>query len=412
MTISGIVVCSTCGHKIKLRHQVGLFYPVKVNIPCNGCGKILKGEVTRNGDKAFVFPTENVTMDFDGADQTISISTELPILKKETNVNFPTLTPFLALSPRVFSFEELRAYTTNLQEFQSIYDEKLDKLITSYELFENKNWHHFLNHLKNNFDEEIDIIETFEHSSVMLVALNEIIFRLLKTDFYKVEFDDKIFHKLYRKTSTKIEELKNLRVEIEKYIDIEDEFIKGVKLLENFLENVHSFLPIILLSYKNDFEKQFGEDLDITTFDFNELKHLFIEQFEYLSRVSSLYFGLINLSENENFDNFGVITDCSDIANYCSKNNGIKKEIIKKEPSLNAYFLNTLNSQIRNGIGHLKTKYDPKTQIIRYYPNKTPDKKDNYKEIYLIDFAFLVYQQTLKVHNSLRVITKFIDLTK
>lgn len=412
MTISGIVVCSTCGHKIKLRHQIGLFYPVKVNIPCNGCGKILKGEVSKNGDKAFLFPNENVTMDFDGADQTISISTELPILKKETNVNKPALTPFLALSPKVFSFDELGAYTTNLNEFKSIYDEKLDQLITSYELFENRNWHYFLEHLKNNFDKDIDIIETFEHSSIMLVALNEIIFRLLKTNFYVVEFDDKIFQNLYKKNITKTEELKNLRVEIEKYIDLEDEFIKGVKLLENFLRNVHSFLPIFLLSHKNDFEKQFGEDLDITTFDFNELKHFFIEQFEYLSRISSLYFGLMNMSENGNYDNFGSITDCSNLANYCSKDNGIKKEIIKKSPLLNSYFLNTLNSQIRNGIGHLKTKYDPKTQIIRYYPYKTPDKKDNYKEIYLIDFAFLVYQQSLKIHNSLRVITKFIDLTK
>ncbi len=412
MTISGIVVCSTCGHKIKLRHQIGLFYPVKVNIPCNGCGKILKGEVSKNGDKAFLFPNENVTMDFDGADQTISISTELPILKKETNVNKPALTPFLALSHKVFSFDELGAYTTNLNEFKSIYDEKLDQLITSYELFENRNWHYFLEHLKNNFDKDIDIIETFEHSSIMLVALNEIIFRLLKTNFYVVEFDDKIFQNLYKKNITKTEELKKLRVEIEKYIDLEDEFIKGVKLLENFLRNVHSFLPIFLLSHKNDFEKQFGEDLDITTFDFNELKHFFIEQFEYLSRISSLYFGLMNMSENGNYDNFGSITDCSNLANYCSKDNGIKKEIIKKSPLLNSYFLNTLNSQIRNGIGHLKTKYDPKTQIIRYYPYKTPDKKDNYKEIYLIDFAFLVYQQSLKIHNSLRVITKFIDLTK
>ena len=157
MTISRIIVCTTCGHKIKLRHQIGLYYPVKVNIPCNGCGKTLKGEVTKNGDIAFVFPNENVTMDFDGADQTISISTELPIVKKETNVNILAPTPFLAISPRVFSFDELGTYMTNLQEFKSIHDEKLEQLITSYELFENRNWHHFLEHLKNNFDEEIEL---------------------------------------------------------------------------------------------------------------------------------------------------------------------------------------------------------------------------------------------------------------
>ena len=175
---------------------------------------------------------------------------------------------------------------------------------------------------------------------------------------------------------------------------------------------MHSFLPIILLSYKNVFEKLYGDDLDITTFDFVELKHLFIEQFEYLSRISSLYFGLINLTNNGDFNNFGSINDCNNLSTYCAKDNGIKKEIIKKEPTLNSYFLNTLNSQIRNGIGHLKTKYDPKTQIIRYYPYKTPDKKDDYKEIYLIDFAFLVYQQTLKTHDSLRIITKLFDLIK
>ena len=48
----------------------------------------------------------------------------------------------------------------------------------------------------------------------MLVALNEIIFRLLKTNFYVVEFDDKIFQNLYKKNITKTEELKKLRVEI------------------------------------------------------------------------------------------------------------------------------------------------------------------------------------------------------
>ncbi len=411
MTISGIVVCSTCEQRIKLRHQVGVIYPVRVNIPCNKCGKILKGEVILNAKKAFVFPEENVTMEFEDADQAISISTELPILKNETNVLFPALTPFLAIS-RVFTFDEISKHSHNLQEFQSIREEKLSHLITSYELFENQNWLYYLNHLKNNFDDDIDIIESFEYSSVMLVSLNEIIFSHLRTGYYKKEFDDRLFRKLIYKNSSKINNLKALNVEINQYIDLKDEFIKGVKLLEIFLKNANSFLPTILLSYQNDFEKSYGADLDITTFDFAELKHMFIEQFEYLSRISSLYFGLLNLNENGDFNNFGSIRGSSNLLDYCSKDNGVKKDFVKRQQFLNGYFLNTLNSQLRNGIGHLKTKYDPKTQIIKYFPYKVPEKKDEFKEIHLIDFAYLVYQQSLKIHDSLRIMAKFFDLIK
>ena len=412
MTISGIVICSTCQQKIKLRHQVGTIYPVKVNIPCDKCGKILKGEVVRDKECAFQFPYENVTMEFDNADQVVSVSTELPILKEKTNQVTSTLTPFLALFPGYFTMQELGNFTAKINEFDSFYKSKFNSLITLFELFENKNWFYFLNHLKENFDNEIDEIETFEHCSLMLVSLNENVFDLLRTKFYKKEFDDKIFNELYKNNHNKKEKLKELKIEIEKYINVEDEFIKGINLLGQFLENSKSFLPVVLLSSKNDFSKSYGEDLNITTFDFNELKHIFIEQFEFLSRISSIYFGLLNLEKENDFDNFGTITECHNLSFYCNRDNGIKKEIIKKEPILNDYFLNTLNSQIRNGIGHLKTNFNAKNQIIQYFPYKSPAKKDRFKEIYLIDFAFIIFQQSLKIHNSLRIIAKLNELIK
>jgi hypothetical protein len=121
---------------------------------------------------------------------------------------------------------------------------------------------------------------------------------------------------------------------------------------------------------------------------------------------------LLNLEKNNDFNNFGTITECSNLSIYCNRDNGIKKEIIKKEPVLNDYFLNTLNSQIRNGIGHLKTNFNPKTQIIKYFPYKDPTKKDTFKEIFLIDFAFIIFQQSLKIQNSLRIITKLNEITE
>ncbi len=55
MTISGIIICSTCGHKIRLRHQVGYVYPAVVKIPCNRCGKIIKGHVKKGRAQRLTF---------------------------------------------------------------------------------------------------------------------------------------------------------------------------------------------------------------------------------------------------------------------------------------------------------------------------------------------------------------------
>src|SRR5690606_9956303 len=103
---------------------------------------------------------------------------------------------------------------------------------------------------------------------------------------------------------------------------------------------------------------------------------------------------------------------CAQLKDYFNKDNGIKKDIIKKHPLLNDYFLGTLDSQIRNGIGHLKTVYEPKTQLIKYFPYKDAARMNVHKEIYLIDFAYQVYQQALKVRDSLELVSKFINLTK
>ena len=86
--------------------------------------------------------------------------------------------------------------------------------------------------------------------------------------------------------------------------------------------------------------------------------------------------------------------------------NGKKKEKIELHPFLSAYFLKTIDNQIRNGIGHLKTTYDPIQQLITYYPFKGSNTHVS-KTIYLIDFCFIIYQQTLKVLDSLIVLNHF-----
>jgi len=412
MTISGIIICSTCGHKIRLRHQVGYVYPAVVKIACNQCGKIIKGHV-RRADPAFNFPNETVSKEYEETTQTNSVSTELPIALKVSNIQgLAALTPFMGIG-QIIGFEDIKKYELKIREFIQLYDPKFQKLQTCFELFENKNWEYYLVETKKYFRAEISLdIKTFEECSTVLKEVNKDFFKFIETEYYQTNFNRKLQIETIDKVSGKIPELKILKALIETYINIENEFIKGVKLIDKFLSNVKSFFPVVALSYNNNYTKEYLDEIGITTFEFLDLKEMYIEQFEYLSRISSLYFGLINLGERNNFNDFGTIPDANQLSAYFAKDNGIKKDIIKKHPLLDNYFIDTLNSQIRNGIGHLKTVYDPKIQLIKYYPYKDPARMNTHKEIFLIDFAVQVYEQSLKVRDSLEILCKFINLTK
>ena len=412
MTISGIIICSTCEHKIRLRHQVGYVYPAVVKIACNQCGKLIKGHV-RLSDPAFDFPNEKVSDEYEETTQTVSISTELPIALKVSNINgIAALTPFLGIG-LIIRIENIKAYENKIREFINFYDPKFSKLQTCFELFESKNWEYYLFETKKNFRDSLSLdLRTFENCSTVLNEVNKDFFKYLETDYYQTNFNRKLQSETIDKVVAKVAELKSLKLTIETYINLETEFIKGVKLIDNFLNNIKSFFPVIALSYNNDYTKEYLDDIGLTTFEFLDLKEMYIEHFEYLSRISSLYFGLINLAERNNFSDFGTITDCNQLTAYFAKDNGIKKDIVKKHPVLNDYFIDTLNSQIRNGIGHLKTIYEPKSQLIKYYPYKDPAKMNTHKEIYLIDFAVQVYKQALKVRDSLEILSRFINLTK
>lgn len=411
MTLSGIIQCSTCDHKLKLKYQVGYIFPVTVKIACEKCGKLIKGTI-RHDEVLFDFPNDKVFREHEETSQVVSISSELPIVLGLTNNAPISLTPYIAIGT-VIDPLLVSKFENNLKKFIILYDSKFLILQTCNELFENKKWDYFLLETKKNFRPGISLeISSFSECATVLKEVYKDFFKFLATEYYEANFNLKLQNETLNKVSSMENELKKLKELLYTYINIENEFIKGVKLVQKFLENIKSFFPVIILSYNNDFSKQYTDKIGLTTFEFLDLKEMYIEQFEYLSRISSVYFGLLNLAENHNYDNFGAIKDCDKLSSYFTKDNGIKKDIVKKSKLLDEYYLNTLNSQLRNGIGHLKTIYEPRTQLIKYYPYKDPSKMDNYKEIYLVDFAVLVYEQALKVKDSLEMLSKFLNITK
>lgn len=412
MTISGTLECSTCGNKIRLRYQVGYINPVKVREGCGKCGKLIKGTIDQKSE-LFDFGSDKFDNNYTETNQTISISTELPISKQANKSGFALLTPFMALGPVVGGFENIGKFENQIKGLQIFYDDKFDGFSLLNELLQNDSIYYLLEEAKKKFRNglSLDLSDFHEYSFVVNEIINDF-FKYIETSNYKENYRDSILAGIFEPNKAKIAKLQNLSAQINQYIDLKAEYKKGVALVNRFLTHVKSFLPTVILAYNNDYTKEYGDELKITTFDFLELKELYVEQFEFLARLSSLHFGLLNLAKRNDFNDFGVIPDCSQLEDYQKKDNGSKKEVIKKADLLNDYFLNTLNSQIRNGLGHLKTKYDPVSHEITYFPYNDKAKINRSKSIYLIDFTYLIFQQILKVRDTLILIQKFEKMIK
>jgi hypothetical protein len=226
MTISRTIVCSTCGYKIRLRHQVGYVYPAVVKIPCFQCGKIIKGHI-RKTNPEFDFPTEMVTKGYEETTQTLSISTELPIALKVSNIQgLGALTPFLGIAT-IIKHEKIKSYENKIEKFINLYESKYQNLQTSFELFENRNWEYYLFEVNKHLKMEVSLeLKTFEECSSVLKEVNKDFFKSIETEYYQDNFNRKLQSETIDKVSSKIPDLKALRQIIETYINIESVLLR------------------------------------------------------------------------------------------------------------------------------------------------------------------------------------------
>lgn len=412
MVIARTIECPICNKKYLLRQQVD--YTNKFEIPIRfscKCGFLFKGHFSaENNEHGGIAYFEESTSEAyqEGTDSSIALSSDLPIAKNllynpeirgffspffGANSTFGDISMGLHVRGFMSLLDFLHSNTEAYHHIISIYKQGNISALNS---IINKSFPGYLQ------DEIIDI------NQARTAILNLLIkpFSLIISPNYNKQFPSKIKAEITDSMPALKSHFNLLEVELNKYYDIDDEFIRGFELLLNFLDRSKHFVPIFLLSYSDDFTVEYGNDYGAVTVTYDEIKNLYSENFEFLSRLSSLLFGLINLKERGDFNTFDIAIGLSDINQYMALDNGKKKEKIELHPFLNAYYLKTVDNQVRNGIGHLKTTYDPIQQIVTYYPFKG-NKTHVSKTIHLIDLCFIIYQQTLKVLDSLIVLNHF-----
>lgn len=397
MVIGGTVVCKICQEKIWLKVQLGKIEKTNIRIGCPNCETILRGKF-QNAEPVIEF--ENADFSYDIGDfnnQIFATSTEFPIVNATVNTKNIGSTPFMGFVGR-YGLEVVIDGLKNYLPYNAKWKNEGSNFQDLVNLLANKKYSLAQKFIKKNFIHELPMLldKDFETTSYLVDQVLLEFSKLIYSEEYKPYYlDELLIKKTVKRIETDKTKLKFVLASVQPYLNIEKEFSNALKLISIFLSKYELFIPVVILSYADGFNKEFKDEFSITTFEYEELKDLYVDLFELLSRISLLYVAIYNYTNNSNVNDFKGVKNCNNLEGYFKLTNGRKKDVIAEMPDMKKYFRFLLNSQLRNGIGHFKTEYNAVNQIIKYFPFNDQKRINSYKEKYLVDFVYHIYLMIL-----------------
>lgn len=149
----------------------------------------------------------------------------------------------------------------------------------------------------------------------------------------------------------------------------------SLDLLPRVLAAYNEFRPIIIDWNPEDPDSELPKDLTIDGRDgFNEMKSLYVDCYEVICRALTIVVGLINLGQRSHHDSFPLQQSgkpfSHKLADFHKGNHAPKFPLLAEEPLFHDWLSKTLDSKIRNAIGHNRINLDTKTNQVVYALDK------------------------------------------
>lgn len=406
MTISFIVECDVCHQKYVLKCQcdhVMNHGSMPIRVGCKNCGNMLRGEISAKSlvmTKGIKHEGKKLMEPY----PCVGVSAELPICAECYFVDGQLLNNYMCLPTYVKNIS-INNHSRRMSILADVMNQTLEDLKTLYNIYCNGNISVFNTYVEEKFGKDKN--ETVKDKSDMqrefvnmLVQLFGVIVSKAYCSQFTKPFVEELNHVI---DNADVSTLQNLLMAVSDKMNIENDIDESIKVLMDFVDKIRNFFPLMLLLDEGDFTGTYSGKLYLSTVDYAEVKNLYAELFELLSRWSMVLVGLENLKKRGDYNKLDTVN----LPDYCKMTNGLKSEYISAHCWLKDYYLRTLDNKIRNGIDHAKTKYNAHTQIVEYYPNvKKPNER---QEIALVDFTFIILQQAIKLVESLSLVMRVLN---
>jgi hypothetical protein len=198
--------------------------------------------------------------------------------------------------------------------------------------------------------------DEFTAHSLFYEEITKLCSNLFPSNYYNNDLKKSVsfFSTTYKQNPDQIKQLLNV---IDQKFTLTDVARDGFLLVRKYLNNYSQFLPLLFLDFcKDKIKSPYGNSYMITTFEFDFIKQMYADSFEWLCKLLPIYIGVENIKSRGKYDSFPnkkvKNKKNSSLDDFIALDNGTRKV---PTPHLLVNFICFSNNQLRNAINHYKT---------------------------------------------------------
>lgn len=333
----------------------------------------------------------------------------------------PGMTPFMMASMRCEASNDIMFFKGKMDMLNEI-SEKSTEIKRILSLFRNKNRNEKLYRekiiafLKENITDEKNI------ACKKPIDQSRVLYLFLDWCFLPFNNAEEIYETVTAYTNKLISFAESKKEPFESFLNelIDTNFLNNLQddclqIYPKILNFELVFRPAIFLDFDNTYhDSQIA--YRVSSHDFEEIKDLYKDISEVLSRQLVLIAALNNIDKRGDFNSFAnksilnttISKIPTSIHEYADVAFGSKLELLDT-PWYNIS-KDVADNQLRNSIAHFKAEYDDITQKLTYFPKREGIKQEKSEEMYFLDFSrkiLLAYREMHKLNHLIRCLYNF-----
>lgn len=409
MVYNCFIKCQVCGSITRIRLQVGWQDEHPIVIACGKCGISLIGKVNIGQNTlgvSFSFDNANIVDDSE-AEYLVECSGEFPTKKMCEDVHDFDISPFIRNQARMQSSDGYEQFRKNVSILNRTV-QRWAEYKRVFELSQNANTEYLIQEVKKIIPENIvpgrNKLEILR--AVHMVEVVGFISPLRNDIISDITVSNSVLKLDFEQITELIE-----------YLDSHDGYsLKEMqssiyKVMGEFLDVFKYLVPAYVIQFYKDGKINYIQE-GSTTSSFDLVKQFYLDAYETLGNLLILPIALNNIKYRNDYKIVNPMIEKKEVSlnQFLELPKATRYHFCNPKEVYTDYLHVTVNSKLRNAIGHNDVEYDSTSQQIVYIPD--PKKRMKKRTSYLLEFeneALHMFQAILAIDELLYRI-KEVDL--